>query len=106
MRLVICINPRVPLEHHVEGRKYAEASIGFDYSGAIDDKAALAAHLREAADALAAPAIHDNDLQGPCPECKDDGYIEDVDIESRSIALWPCSCRRGREYAARIAKEN
>lgn len=38
----------------------------------------------------------------PCPLCKDDGYIEDVDIESRSISMWPCRCAKGREFTRKM----
>lgn len=57
MRIVICINPRVPLEHAVKGRDYSERTIGASYSpGDINDDAAVAAVLRELADVLTAPA--------------------------------------------------
>ena len=38
----------------------------------------------------------------PCPKCHDEGCIEDVDIDSRSVSVWPCTCAKGRAYAARI----
>lgn len=40
----------------------------------------------------------------PCPECKDDGYIEDVDIDARSVSQWPCRCTKGRAFA-KLLKE-
>lgn len=62
MRAVICFNPHVPLEHAIKGNNYSEASLGFDFNGTIGDMDALAAHLRELADALTAPAVTDPDL--------------------------------------------
>ncbi len=52
MRAVILLNPLALVENAKHGPKYAEASIGFDYNGAIDDKADIAAHLRVLSDAI------------------------------------------------------
>ncbi len=55
MRAVILLNPHINMESIRKGKDYAEASIGFEYRGAIDDQVALARHLRELADMLEAP---------------------------------------------------
>jgi len=34
----------------------------------------------------------------PCPRCGGDGYIEEAHVESRPVALWPCTCRKGRAW--------
>jgi len=39
-----------------------------------------------------------------CPKCGDAGYIEEVDIDSRSVSLWPCACRAGRKFAKEMGK--
>ena len=62
MRAVILLNPHISAEHGVKGRGYAQASIGFDYDGAIDDNVALAQRLRKVADMLEAKPIVDPDL--------------------------------------------
>lgn len=63
MRAVLLLNPRVPdLEHMEYGRKYAEASIGFDYDGEVKDNEAIARHLRTLADILTAQSIEDKEL--------------------------------------------
>ena len=62
MRAVILLNPKKNVEYYKTANQYAEASIGFDYNGAIDDNAALAAHLRELASALEAKTTEDKEL--------------------------------------------
>lgn len=63
MRIVILINPKLPVEHYKKGRDYAEASMGFDVPMAnVEDNAALARGLREAATALEAPTVPDPEL--------------------------------------------
>lgn len=57
MRAVILLNPRIQAEQARGGNDYSEASLGFDYHGAIDDHVALAKHLRELADVLEAPIV-------------------------------------------------
>ena len=55
MRIVILINPKLPVEHYNKGREYADASIGLDLPMEnVEDHTALAKGLREAADALEA----------------------------------------------------
>ena len=39
-----------------------------------------------------------------CPKCHGEGRVEDVDIDSRSVSLWPCTCRAGRKFAKGIRK--
>ena len=63
MRIVILINPKLPVEHWKHGREYAEASHGFDtLMTNAEDKRGLAIALREAADILEAPTMPDIDL--------------------------------------------
>lgn len=62
MRAVICFNPRVPLEHAIKGREYAEVTLGFDFFANVQDHAALARELRALADVLEAPTVPDPDF--------------------------------------------
>lgn len=63
MRIVILLNPKLPVEHFKKGNDYAEASFGFSAPiSSIDDNRAIATALREAADMLEAPSLPDNDL--------------------------------------------
>ena len=56
MRIVILLNPKLPVEHKGEGQKYAEASVGFDAElTGVEDKRGLANALRAAADMMCAP---------------------------------------------------
>lgn len=53
MRLVVLLNPKVPVEHAVKGREYAEASFGaYCPSDDVHDHGSIARSLREMADAL------------------------------------------------------
>ncbi len=62
MRLVLLINPKVPVEHGIKGRNIAEASFGFDVAMSEIDPIRIAKALREAANLLEAPTIEDPDL--------------------------------------------
>lgn len=53
MRIVVCINPHVPLEHFIKGSKYAERSIGTTTPVVdINDNFAIARVLRDIADTI------------------------------------------------------
>ncbi len=63
MRAVLLLNPLKPatlgIETAKDGPRFADRSVGFDFHGDPKDDAALAARLRELADALTAPAVPD-----------------------------------------------
>lgn len=44
-------------------------------------------------------------LRRPCPRCGGNGYIEEADLDSRSVSQWPCSCKEGRKFQRRIREE-
>ena len=62
MRIVILINPKLPVEHGIKGRKYAEASIGFNASmDSTEDTVSLARGLRELIEVLEAKRLSANE---------------------------------------------
>lgn len=63
MRVVILINPKLPVESIKRGQEYAEASIGFDLPMKdVEDNVTLAQGLRNIAAALEARSTLDTEL--------------------------------------------